>query len=80
MVRGRYAYVALAVLALLLFGASILFTVTWVQHVNREFCQVVSGVTATPVSRPADPAANPSRVQAWELYERFVVLGQHLGC
>ena len=47
---------------------------------QRKFCGVVGGFTAVPVPRPSDPAANPSRVQSYEWYERFVSLGRSLGC
>jgi len=67
-------------LALLVAITSILFTVVYVHVVERDFCGVVSAATATPVTRPADPAANPSREQSWEWYERFVSLGRSLGC
>lgn len=63
-----------------LIGASMLFTVNYVQGTNRDFCGVVTAATATPVQRPADPAANPSREQAWEWYQRFMALGRSLGC
>jgi hypothetical protein len=67
-------------LAILLAATSILFTVVYVHYVDHEFCQVVTAATQTPVARPADPAANPSREQSWEWYERFVMLGHRLGC
>lgn len=78
--RGRYAFVALAVLALALSGACLLFTVHYVGANDRKFCDVITGFTVTPVQRPADPAANPSREMSWEWYERFVRLGRGLGC
>ena len=65
---------------MILFGLSILFTVHYVAASNHKFCQVVSGVTAVPVTKPADPAANPSRENQWEWYERFVRLDRDLGC
>lgn len=67
-------------LALVVAVTSILFTVVYVRYTDHLFCQVVTGVTATPIARPADPAANPSREQSWEWYERFVQLGRSLGC
>lgn len=67
-------------LPVVLFGLSILFTVHYVTAADHRFCQVVRSVTATPVPRPADPAANPSRLNQYEWYERFVSLGRSLGC
>lgn len=68
------------VVMVLLIGACLAFTVHYVRSTEREFCAVVTGVTAVPVPRPADPGANPSREQAFEWYERFVTLGRNLGC
>ena len=68
------------VVPVVLFGLSILFTVHYVNAANHKFCQVVTAATATPVARPANPAANPSREQAWEWYERYAQLGRSLGC
>lgn len=76
----RYAFVVLAVLALALAGASILFTVHYVGANDRKFCDVVTGFTAVPVAKPSDPAANPSRADDYEWYERFAALGRSLGC
>lgn len=78
--KTRYAFVVLAALALLLSAGNLLFTVHYVGASNHKFCSVVLAVTATPVQRPADPKANPSRENQWEWYERFVQLGQGLGC
>lgn len=77
---ARRAYVVLVLLSVLLSVTSIAFTVVYVRYVEHEFCAVVTAATATPVQRPADPSANPSREQSWEWYERFVLLGRHLGC
>lgn len=78
--RARYAFVVLALLALALAGTSMLFTVNYVAANDRRFCQVITGFTATPVQRPADAAANPSRETSYEWYGRFVKLGRELGC
>lgn len=78
---GRYARLRWrGLVPVVLFGLSILFTVNYVQSTEREFCQVITGVTSVPVPRPADPAANPSREKQYELYEQFVTLGRSLGC
>lgn len=47
---------------------------------GREFCAVIEAATASPVPRPADPAANPSRESNYEFYIKFVQLGMRLGC
>lgn len=76
--RARVRWKDVVVVALV--GASMLFTVTYVQDTNREFCQVITAATQPPVAKPANPAANPSRVQAYQWYLRFAALGQRLGC
>lgn len=78
--KVRYAFVVLAALALLLSAGNLLFTVHEVSANNHKFCQVVAGVTAVPLPKPANPAANPSRENQYEWYERFVSLGRSLGC
>lgn len=78
--RLRYALVVLAVLPLLLSGANLLFTTHEVGASDHKFCQVITGFTAVPVAKPADAAANPSRENDYEWYERFAALGRSLGC
>lgn len=67
-------------LGTLLAVTSIAFTLVYVRYEGHLFCQVIGVVTSTQVPRPADPAANPSREKQFELYEKFVSLGQGLGC
>src|SRR5690242_7909020 len=38
---------------------------------DRKFCDVVSGITAEPVKKPADPKADPSRERAHVWYVKF---------
>lgn len=79
LVQGR-AVVVLFALAVVLAGYSLIANSRDIGSNNHKFCQVVTGFTAVPVAKPADPAANPSREQAWEWYQRFVSLGHDLGC
>ena len=81
--RGLSRRVSLAVVVLFLFGAlgdvgNLLWTGHEISVNNHKFCQVINDVV--PVPRPADPAANPSRVIAYEQYERAASLGRSLGC
>jgi hypothetical protein len=81
MTRGaRRAIVVLFTLTLLLAGTNLLFTTHEVSSNDRKFCDVVTGVTAVPVPKPPDPAANPSRETAYQWYLRFERLGRSLGC
>ncbi|MGH3402016.1 MAG: hypothetical protein ACRDRJ_05765 [Streptosporangiaceae bacterium] len=87
----RRAIVFLFALGIAIGVANLLFTVTTSGHDNQlwqeavaasdhKFCAVVTGFTAQPVPKPADPAANPSREQNYQWFERFVRLGRSLGC
>ena len=47
---------------------------------NHQWCAALDLLTAHPVPRPADPAANPSRVEAYEWFMVFRHLGQRFRC
>jgi len=47
---------------------------------DRQWCGALTLLTSKPVPRPADPGANPSRMQTYTLYEEFVMLERHFGC
>ena len=71
---------ALALLIAALAGANLLYTAHAVDGSNHKWCSVIDAITARPVPKPADPAANPSRATSYEWYLRFVRLGHDLGC
>jgi len=81
--RGLSLRVSLAIVVLFAINAlgvgfNLFSTAHEIGTNNHKFCQVISDVV--PVARPADPAANPSRVIAYEQYERAASLGRSLGC
>ena len=76
----RRAVAMLIVLPLLLTAANLLYTAYEVSSSNRQWCDTLTLLTSQPVPRPADPAANPSRMQTYTLYVDFVTLRRHLGC
>jgi flagellar basal body-associated protein FliL len=47
---------------------------------NQQWCIALTDLTQTPVSAPADPAKNPSRVFAYKLYTDFTILEKKFGC
>jgi hypothetical protein len=78
--RVAWAIVVLFALAGALAALSLFSTAYQIGANNHKFCQVITGVTAVPVPKPASPAADPSREKQFELYEKFVQLGRDLGC
>lgn len=53
----------------------------YVQHQsNQQWCAALELLTSQPVSAPADPSANPSRVQAYKLYQDFLAIERRFGC
>jgi hypothetical protein len=91
-VRVLLAGLALAVLALTgavvyLLGAVADSTaqngqqITSNQHASdQRWCGAIDLLTATPVPKPADAAANPSREATYQLYLDFVTLQREFGC
>jgi hypothetical protein len=47
---------------------------------NQDWCTALKILTKTPVSYPADPKANPSRVFSYNLYESFRSIEIKFGC
>jgi hypothetical protein len=47
---------------------------------NKQWCQALELLTATPQTAPSDPKANPSRVFAYDLYQDFRTIEIKFGC
>lgn len=47
---------------------------------DRDWCDTLTLITAHPVAKPANAAANPSRVGQYQLYLDFVKLRREFGC
>lgn len=52
----------------------------YVQQYAQHGCQALELLTATPVPKPADPAANPSRETTYEFYEALLYWEHADGC
>ena len=52
----------------------------YVGHVDGQWCDTLRLLTSRPVGRPVNPASNPSRVEAYTLYEEFVKLRNDFRC
>jgi hypothetical protein len=61
-------------------GGNLLASAHDANATGRKFCAIVQAATAHAVPKPADPAANPSRENAYVFYLKFVKLGRDLGC
>lgn len=68
------------VVVILLLGATLVFTAHYVNQSNHTWCSTLNLLTSHPVPKPADPAANPSREQAYRFYITFLVQRHRLGC
>jgi hypothetical protein len=47
---------------------------------DHRWCTAVNLLTSTPVSPPADPAKNPSRVATYKQYLAFLNMKTAFGC
>lgn len=51
-----------------------------VESSDRQWCATLTLLTSRRIHRPADPAANPSREDAYVFYRQLVTLRQRFGC
>jgi hypothetical protein len=51
-----------------------------VAYSDSQWCETLDLLTAHPVPYPADPAANPSRVQSYDFYESFLHVKAKFRC
>lgn len=47
---------------------------------NQQWCTALTDLTSSPIAKPADPKANPSREFSYELYTDFKGLKTKFGC
>lgn len=47
---------------------------------QRRWCDTLQLLTATPISAPANPKANPSRENEYRFYQDFLRLRNGFGC
>jgi hypothetical protein len=72
-----------ATFCLLVAGAvviSLILTHWQIQHSQDQWCDTLRLLTSKPVPRPADPAANPSRVNSYQFYVNLLALRHRFGC
>lgn len=78
--RERRAYILLVLISVVLSALSILYSVRLVNGNNRQWCDIINTIIATPIQKPADPKAHTSRQRSYEYYQKFVKLDKSLGC
>lgn len=77
----RYKELVWFGLIVLLSIAAVYLFVFWQVDVSQHhWCETLTTLTQHPVPKPSDPANNPSRVEAYNLYEEFVGLKGEFGC
>jgi len=79
-ISWQYSVVVLFLVSVTIGALGLLFTTNAVNSNNRQWCDTLTLLTSQPVPRPANPAANPSRMQTYTLYVDFVTLRRHFGC
>jgi hypothetical protein len=78
----RVAWIAMIVILAMLgsIAGGYLLIRYQISHSQQQWCDTIKLLTGTPVPSPSDPAKNPSRVEAYRLYEDFVTLKTRFGC
>lgn len=75
---------AASLVIVVMFAASIAGSYALGLHALRQsqshWCTTLTLLTSRPVTRPADPAANPSRENAWLFYVHLRELEHDFGC
>lgn len=83
MTRASWAALLMSAVFVIVVAAIVVnyFMMAWyVGHVDSQWCDTLRLLTAHPVPRPVNPSANPSRVEAWQLFTDFLSLRKRLGC
>ena len=76
----RRAIIYLFIVSFLLAGAALVLSIRQVSKSDHQWCATLDLLSSHPVSRPADPAANPSRENAWVFYTDVRDLRGAFGC
>jgi hypothetical protein len=79
--RGaQWAVVFLFALTLVFGGLNLLYTARYVSQYEKHSCQALEILTAIPVPRPSDPAADPSRETNWKFHNALLYWQRSDGC
>lgn len=80
MMREYKELIVFGIFIMLAITACFLFSYWQVDISQHQWCTVLSTLTSHPVPKPVDPSANPSRVEAYSLYEEFVQIKDGFRC
>lgn len=80
MTRVMAACALMIVMLLAAIGGSYLLALHALDQSDAQWCTTLSMLTTPAVPKPADPAANPSRVRSYEFYTSLVQLEHRFGC
>lgn len=61
-------------------GISLAVSAYEVHHSQQQWCTALDLLTKRQIQAPANPKANPSRVNAYLYYETFLGLHHRFGC
>ena len=70
----------LVTLFLLSQGFNYWLTLHQIQQTSSQWCDTLDLLTQNKIPQPSDPAANPSREEAYQLYTDFMQLKGRFGC
>ena len=70
----------LVLLLVLAVGVNYWLTIQTVRQTTGQWCDTLDLLTRNKIPQPADPAANPSREEAYQLYTDFMQLKGRFGC
>ena len=78
--KERRSYVILVLMCFVLATGSFILSVRQIRSSDHKFCTLMDALSETPVPKPSNPKANPSRERSYEYYVIISELDRSLGC
>lgn len=78
--RNYKELVIFGVIVLLAIAGTYLFVYYQIDLSQHHWCDALDTLTQNKVAYPVNPSANPSRVEAYNLYTEFVKIKGDFGC
>jgi hypothetical protein len=79
-VRTYRELVYFGIFVLLAVAGCYLLMVYQVNISQHHWCDALNTLTQNKIATPVNPAQNPSRVEAYNLYQEFIQLKGEFGC